>query len=217
MEPIGLIRALIAAAIGGAIGAAAWCAVSVTTGYELGILAWGVGLLAGLGAMIVTPQDERSVLTGAVAAIVGLAAIVGGKWAAASIHAEEARAELAATEIDDHWFIVDLADEIVLEREAAGMTIDWPTAARIETATEEYEYPADIWGEAVARLESLPDAERQHLRRAAQDTLADMSTSAGQYLRSEFFKNSFGILDIVFVGLAMFTAFRFGAAGGEVG
>jgi len=215
MEPIGIIRALIAAAIGGAVGAAAWCAVSVTTGYEIGILAWGVGLLAGLGAMIATPRDERSVLTGAAAAIVGLAAIVGGKWAAASIHAEATAAELAATEVDDQWLIIDLADDIVLEREAAGMTIDWPTAAQIETATEEYEYPADIWSEAVERLEALPDVERQQLRRAAQDTLAEMSASAGHYFRAEYFRRSFGLLDFVFVGLAMFTAFRLGSAGAE--
>ncbi|CAN0594286.1 unnamed protein product, partial [Laminaria digitata] len=43
-------RALVGSASLGAVGAIAWAAVTVITDYQLGLLAIGIGLLAGFGA-----------------------------------------------------------------------------------------------------------------------------------------------------------------------
>jgi len=48
--PPSVVRALVASASLGAVGAIAWAAVTVITDYQLGLLAIGLGLLAGFGA-----------------------------------------------------------------------------------------------------------------------------------------------------------------------
>ncbi len=68
------IRGTVLSAIGALIGAGIWAAVALGTGYEIGWIAWGVGLLAG-GGMSLGYQGSEGTTSGIVAAVISLGAI----------------------------------------------------------------------------------------------------------------------------------------------
>ncbi len=49
---------LVAGLIGGLIGAVVWAAVVYLTDYELGIIAWAIGVLSGLGVRAVAGDTK---------------------------------------------------------------------------------------------------------------------------------------------------------------
>jgi hypothetical protein len=65
MKPIAW---LVGGLAGGLIGAAAWIVVVYFTDYELGVIAWGIGVLAGYGVRVVA--GERKGTAPAVVAVV---------------------------------------------------------------------------------------------------------------------------------------------------
>ncbi len=74
------ILGVLGAMVGGAIGLLAWYLVIKFTNREFGLLAWGIGGLAGIGARI--GMSNGSPALGAVAATCALVAILGGEYLA---------------------------------------------------------------------------------------------------------------------------------------
>ena len=72
-----VLKWLIAGIIGGAVGAAVWVAVELYTGHEVAWLCVLVGVLTGLSVRAATTRETRGYLSGAVAAIITLGAIIG--------------------------------------------------------------------------------------------------------------------------------------------
>jgi hypothetical protein len=72
---------VVGAVAGGFVGMIAWYLLIKITNYELGIAAWGVGLLAGLGARAL--GKHSSTFLGVTAGTCALLAIVGGQFLAA--------------------------------------------------------------------------------------------------------------------------------------
>lgn len=70
-----LLGGLIAAFIGGAI----WGGITIWTGYEIGYVAWGVGLLCGFGVVMMS-KGQRGMPLQIVAVISGLLGILIGKY-----------------------------------------------------------------------------------------------------------------------------------------
>ena len=64
--------------LGSSIGAGLWYGLVILTGYEIGWLAWGVGVLAGLG-MLLGYRKEND-LAGITAAFISCFGIVAAKW-----------------------------------------------------------------------------------------------------------------------------------------
>lgn len=61
--------------VGALIGAAAWSGIAIVTNYEIGYIAWGLGVLAGLGMWIGYKEGNlRAGLTASVIALVGIVA-----------------------------------------------------------------------------------------------------------------------------------------------
>lgn len=72
-------KALVGALIGGAVGAGVWAIIAATTGFEVGYVAWGVGIAVGIGARRLGGEGRAM---GVVCAFVALASIFIGKmWA----------------------------------------------------------------------------------------------------------------------------------------
>ena len=71
-----IIPAVIAAAVASAVGAVVWVLIRNFTGYELGLVAWGIGVLAGVGAAAATAGNSDGA-TGFVAGCVAVLAIAG--------------------------------------------------------------------------------------------------------------------------------------------
>jgi hypothetical protein len=72
-----LFKWLIAGIIGGTIGAAVWVTVELYTGHEVTWLCVLVGVLTGLSVRAASTRETRGYLSGAVAAIITLGAIIG--------------------------------------------------------------------------------------------------------------------------------------------
>lgn len=71
--------ALLASAGGALLGGGTWATIGIVTGYEVGYVAWLVGILAGLGVTLTT--DRRGVGLGLAAASLALAGLFIGKFA----------------------------------------------------------------------------------------------------------------------------------------
>ncbi len=93
--PIEIGGSLLGALIGGFI----WAAIVYFTQYEIGIVAWGIGILSGLGAVCIT--KDYSVRLGVIAGTMALVGLVSGnvliyKWVVPSI--QEVVAEMVTDE-----------------------------------------------------------------------------------------------------------------------
>ena len=71
----GILGGLLAAAIGGAV----WAGIAIATEYELGILAWGIGLMCGLGVVLFASGKKGFPLQ-LVAVVTSVLGIVMGKY-----------------------------------------------------------------------------------------------------------------------------------------
>jgi hypothetical protein len=92
-----LLGGLIAAVMGGAI----WGGIAIWTGYEIGYVAWGVGLLCGMGVVMMS-QGQRGMALQVIAVVASVLGIVIGKYmsffdSVKGIVAEERGAEAVAT------------------------------------------------------------------------------------------------------------------------
>ena len=75
----GIAMSLVGAVLGAAVGAGIWLAVGYATGFEIGYIAILVGALAGWGAVLL--GKTRSPAVGMIAAVAGLAGVIGGSYA----------------------------------------------------------------------------------------------------------------------------------------
>jgi hypothetical protein len=76
--PVRLGLGVLGACVGGAVGMMVWYFIVRWTGYEIGYVAWGVGVFAGLGARLAVPSGSFG-LAG-VSALVAAVAIMGGQY-----------------------------------------------------------------------------------------------------------------------------------------
>ncbi len=72
-----VIGGMLAAVIGGLI----WAAIAITTGYEIGYVAWGIGGLAGIGVVLFA-KGKKGVPVQIVAVLASVLGIVIGKYGA---------------------------------------------------------------------------------------------------------------------------------------
>src|SRR5206468_4318484 len=76
-----LVPGIAGAAMAGLVGMLVWFFLIKVTGCQIAFAAWGVGLLAGLGARGLGREGSRGL--GIAAGVAALVAIVGGQWLAA--------------------------------------------------------------------------------------------------------------------------------------
>ncbi len=209
------IMGIVAGVIAGIVGGAIWAGVSYSTGYEIGWIAWIIGAIVGV-AVAAGSRDTVGPGSGIVAAIIAILAVMGGKYASIRMIVEDFSAEMtmANDEVDDEFLISWLADDIVRARMDAGETIDWPTEWELDEASEEEEYPEDIWEEAEATWNRAgADWQEQHRTYVISQMKAEMDEFKN-VVSDEAFMESFNWLDIIFFLLAIATAYQLGSGGG---
>src|SRR5438094_255504 len=118
-------KCLISGIIGGVIGAAAWGAVAYFTGYEIGWLAWGVGVLVGM-AVRVAAGGESGAGLGVLACMIALGSIAGGKYTAAYLSVQAEIKKVGTITISEDNARLYTASRLVHEYEDAGKTLKWP-------------------------------------------------------------------------------------------
>ena len=121
----GIVKWVLAAAVGGVIGASVWAAITYFSGYEIGWIAWGIGFVVGF-AVRLSAGNEAGVGPGIVAVVGAVAALLAGKYAAVHFLVEKELAAMPEISISAEEMTVGIADDVVSEMEAAGKTLEWP-------------------------------------------------------------------------------------------
>ena len=206
---MGIPGAAIGSTIGGVIGALVWYLISIYANLEIGWIAWGIGALVGFGAAK-GAGGECSPATGALAVAVAVLSIVGAKYAVAVVGVAEVMAGSDAP-IEGEYAISYMADDVVIEFEEEGRSMDWPDGAGYVIPTSEEHYPEDVWALAEERWNSLTSEEQQVLIQAWTEGRDEGQAAFAAQLRGEWFRGSFAAIDLLFFGLAVVTAFKIGA------
>ena len=151
----------------GLFGSAAWAATVYYSGWELGIIAWAIGLLVGLGVRM-SAKDNTGPAPAIVAVFCAITAVAAGKAGTVGLmlYGSGGPSEEDA--------IVALADTVVRDWERQGRSIHWSGGYSVETAYEKEHYPPAVWSEAMSRWYdySYDDRER-YLRSYMHLTLLD--------------------------------------------
>lgn len=203
-------RGILGGVLGGLVGAVIWAGISCLTGYEVGWIAWGVGGLVGLGCAWGGGRP-----LGAIAVVVTLVSIVAGKYAAVELSIrrefgnQEEVLQSVLTDLRKDGVVVSyLADEIIVQREAQGETIQWPSGVIPEQADQPSDYPPAIWSEATSKWDGMPTQEREQYRDQLEERIRTDVQTFFSDISTFGFRNSFGVMDLLFFGLAVATAFK---------
>lgn len=190
-----------------------WAGISCFTGFEIGWIAWGVGGLVGLGCVWGSQGSGRAL--GVAAVVITLLSILAGKYAAVElsirreIGSQEEVLQSAVAELQkDEVVISYLADEIVEERQSQGETIQWPAGVNPEEASQQSDYPVAVWSEAASKWEGMPTQEREQYREQLKEHVRTNVQAFFSNISSYGFRSSFGVMDLLFFGLAVATAFK---------
>lgn len=154
--------ALLASAGGAIAGGAIWGLVAIVTDYELGIVAWAVGWLAGLGVTMFT--ERRGVVMGLAAAFLAVFGIFFGKFMI-SYHVASQMSGLRG------FFEVAVLEEKMAHDRSFPADIQ----GQIDQAGSLEKAPSDVQDRALdaarTQLSQMSDEERQEL--LTQSMLAD--------------------------------------------
>lgn len=216
--------------VGGAIGEALWCFIAYKTGYEVGYVAWGIGLITGFGMAL--GSRMCGVLPGVVAAAVALLAIIVAKILlvvvvlAAILTGDTSNAELKKAYVMRHVAVEVLTEQGVdpdqatdAQWERAGRTaerrVEAMKKADLERAMTRYRAEDEAAAQG-ADGDAKPAAERSGPSRAdvefaaAEDTAVDDGTADAM---GSMFWALFGFMDVIFILLAVGTAYKVGSSG----
>ena len=216
---MGFLKGLPGGIVAGLVGAAIWAGISYGTGYEIGWIAWGVGALVGFG---VTSGTKGGTPAGMLAAVISILAIMGGKYTAVELvmnkelpRQSEMVEQVLADLKNDEFVVSFLADQVVVQRAARGEVIPWPPGVVPDEAGKQSDYPPEVWSEAISQWNQMSKEDREAYRTEIGDTIRkDIEENFKTFwweVSKEGFLRSFGALDIVFILLALATAFKIAA------
>jgi len=210
------LKGLPGGVVAGLIGAAIWAGIAYWSGYEIAYVAWVVGALVGIG---VASGSNGGTPAGGLAVVISVLAILGGKYAAVELvmkkelPRQSEMVEQALAKLKNDEFVVSvLADRIVAQQEAHGETIAWPRGVVPDEAQKRSDYPPEIWSEASWRWNQMSEEDREAFRAengdSVRESIEENFETFWWEVSKEGFLRSFGPLDIVFILLALVTAFK---------
>ena len=107
---------------------------------------------------------------------------------------------------DDEAMIATIADDLAEEATSRGETIAWPPGISQETASKQNDFPASLWQKAQTRWNQLGPKEQQDRKRER----ALLAMALSEQGRKPDFGEFFTPWDLLWFGLAIFTAYRVG-------
>ena len=219
--------------IGALIGAAIWTVVAMTTGYSIGWIAWGVGVLAGIGMKL--GYRNQSTSAGVAAASVALAGVLVAK--------------VAIFGFVMYAVITGDTNDIDMQREYVKGNMTYQILEDRGISTEDYseEEWESAYDEVSPRVDSMSDEEIREKWQAFRDAeeaefdaaeaeQEELGTTNGEpipdpeyeeiggaeaagafgALLVAFFISMFGLFDLLFVFLAVSSAYKIAGRGAQV-
>lgn len=221
-----LVKATVSGLIGGAIGGAVWAGLAYGVHREFAMVAWGIGALVGF-CVQAGAGEKAGFTTGALAAIIALASIAGGKYAVIHIIVQKELAKFSAPieahlaqPMTDDEAVTSIAESLIDEAQEAGKTITWPKDKTAESDRNTIaDYPAAIAKDAKARWKAMPAGDQQTFkddtRAAEREAHKQFQAMAGAEAAKAGFLQAFDFFDLLFGLLAVATAFKLGSGGGS--
>jgi hypothetical protein len=207
---VGLLKWLVAGTIGGLIGAAIWAGIAYATNFEVGWIAWGIGFLVGVCVRISAGENEEGFAPGATAALIAIAAVLAGKFAAVSMLVASLDLDPSTIEFSSEDMVSSIADDIVRERTARGISVAFPNGKTLDDATSQADYPPDIWQEAAAKWATTPPEQQQQQIAQRREAMQMLVGGLQGTLRQQGFMQSFSFFDALWFFLAAATAYKVG-------
>lgn len=208
---MGYLKAIIAGVIAGLIGAAIWAAIAYYSGYEIGWIAWIIGGLVGI-AVAVASSENKGLNTGIIAVVIAAASICVGKYAAVHFTVSDITSKVVGTiTVDEEDAKMEIATALVKEYESGGKVLKWADGMTIDTTEKLADFPKDLVKDVESRWSAMSATAQTNYRDALKETRKAAFASISGHIESEGFFASFGLLDLLFFGLAMFTAFKVGS------
>ncbi|CAN5694663.1 hypothetical protein BH11PLA1_BH11PLA1_03270 [soil metagenome] len=207
---------ILGGSIGGAVGVAAWAGLILAAGVESGWVAWGVGAVVGYG-VAVCARERANALSGTIALVLAMASICVGKYVAVSVMVDRfttsskfvaQRAEAEATGIK-----IMYAHREVERLRAANKPAVFPGGVSEDDAETAAMFPPGAWEKGEAAFAAEPDENKQAAHQFVGAAVSAHVSERVAEAKADAWKASFGPLDIVFLLLAIFTAFRIGSGG----
>jgi phosphate/sulfate permease len=194
-------RGLVGGVACGVLGAAAWTAITYFSGYELGIVAWLVGVGVGVGVALGMGGKGRPMI-GVMAALLAFVTILGGKVATAHFAAQD-YIHTDGSDMDEMDLFNCYVDKVALEYEGNGTDLSEPVGDAV--------YPPEVVRVAEARWAAMGPDEREAFRAEwfSQRTQELEQNSQAVMLMALLW--SFSPYDLLWMGLAVASAYRLGA------
>lgn len=209
-EP-GLPPVSLAAGLGVAIGGALlWSLIASSFGYELGIVAWGIGAAIGLAVALTGGSGQKA---GVVSAGLALVAILGGKFLFYDSIKDDLLGLLDGEVAAELQAVFEQEKRIATQYEAVQYDPDGVRQFLVDQGYSEAFVAEDVSDEEVAwfneniqpqlsTLQYAPDFETWYRDTMAME-LADVSTL-------DMLLEDFGLLSVIFLLLGISSAFRLG-------
>ena len=212
---LGLVAALGAAVV----GAWLWQWIAVTFGYELGFIAWGIGGAVGAAAAMFS---SRGMSAGVVCALIVVCSIYVGKyWMYSAMFdqtssmIEEVMAEMDEAEMRD-LYEEEMEDARIYARGSGSDTyirqfmVDRSYTEATSASRIRADELADFREYVAPRLLDL-DQNRPSLREWMAGNFSQFDDALGELTPNQMIVEDFNLIDLIFLGLGMFTAFRLAA------
>ncbi len=205
-------KILIVAAISAFLGALVWKVIVVATGYEVGLIAWGIGGVVGFAAVMSGARGESA---GMICSVFVLLAIVGGKyWAISSLQNDWGSKLESSTEAQTEEFRQVYFDNLEMARAYSKSVKDdislrnfivlynYSESQRAEYVTnEEINYFKDyVVPGLISMAEKQPDF-KEWLTDSFQQEVKQVSAF-------DILQESFNFMDVIFLLLGITTAFK---------
>lgn len=207
------LRWIIGGLIGAVVGAIVWVAIGYSMQAEVGYVAWGIGFVCGLCVQLVGGEED-GFLPGIIAVLFATLSILVSKYLVVSLLMGSALSQVTQgpeMHVTDEQMIASTAEEIIAESEEAGKKVKLPDAYYDEDAPTQKQYPSKIWRKAKSKWEKLPAEEREQQKQEREAFTKLMMEEMKGALEWQVFLQSFNPLDLLWFGLAAFTAFRVGS------
>ena len=210
------IKPVIGAAVGALIGAAIWAGISIVTGYEVGIVAWGLGGLVGFGAAMLKGEG---LAVGALCAVLTLTSIFAGKMIATDWQIENEVEEFIAETFNQEGYDIAVIEATLFamlsedEYPEFMLEFGYTAALDIDEITQEELNEFSSWAEPAMREfnEEMPSYEDWRDTEVA-ETRAVVEEEVSI---TDVVIDDLTVVDFVFAFLGMGTAFTMGASGGQ--
>ena len=209
-----LVMPIVGGCVGGAIGASIWAAIAFYGQIRLGLLAWAVGGLVGVGVNVGS-RDTGGVVYGMIAAVLAVGSVVGGHYITATLLVDQYLEMLEPEDVSEEMAMGTVVWDVIAEWVERGDDVPW---ARKWKSWELAEWPEDFSRVIIAETQVRWDSMEFDEQVAIRTEIASVTRANSEFIEHDLLETSFVSLvlqplNIIYLTLALGTAYIVSAKG----